>query len=139
MELSELMVTISSLFALVLYTCFIVYVMNLLRSSRQKIDLYMISTLTLLGISNLLLAVDGVDELIDDGKDITVVGGIYIAALVQQTIEKIAIIIDIARLAIILAMIKQKSDLIVKYIKLTLILFILLFASLCALTEYIEY
>jgi hypothetical protein len=99
----------------------------------------MISTLTLLGISNLLLAVDGVDELIDDGKDITVVGGIYIAALVQQTIEKIAIIIDIARLAIILAMIKQKSDLIVKYIKLTLILFILLFASLCALTEYIEY
>ncbi len=139
MELSELMMTISSLFALVLYTCFIVYVMNLLRSSKQKIDMYMISTLILLGVSNLLLALDEIDDMIDDGNDITVVGGVYIAALVQQTIEKIAIIIDIGRLAIILAMIKQKSDLTVKYIKLTLILFILLFASLCALTEYIEY
>ncbi len=67
MELSELMVTISSLFALVLYTCFIFYVMSLLRSSRQKIDMYMISTLTLLGVSNLLLALDEIDEMIDDG------------------------------------------------------------------------
>ncbi len=92
-------------------------------------------TLVLLGVSHTLLAVKAIDTLAGFDDPITKIGSVNIYENIQQTIEKVGILIDIARLSIIISSLKRKDQRVREWIKRSLVIAIILFAGLCVTVE----
>ena len=127
----------TSIGSFLLYSGFLLYVVWLLRVQKQKLDKYMKTTLTLIGVSNLFLVWQSADYIWQD--DTIKVGSVDLNEVVQQTFEKVGILFDLARLSIILMSIKKVSWLSIKRINTALGLASFLYVILGAAWEYIGY
>lgn len=67
MEFKDIFNIGANLLNLLVYVVFVLYVNILLRKNYQSLDIYMKLTLTLIGISILLLVLDDLDKLFDNG------------------------------------------------------------------------
>jgi hypothetical protein len=127
----------TSIGSFLLYSGFLLYVVWLLRVQKQKLDKYMKTTLTLIGVSNLFLVWQSADYIWQD--DTIKVGSVDLNEVVQQTFEKVGILFDLARLSIILMSIKKVSWLTIRRINIALGLASFLYVSLGAAWEYVGY
>ena len=95
MEWKYLFFAIGNIIGFLLYASFIAYVVGLLFHFKKKLDIYMKMTLSLLGVSHLLLALFSIDNIVEDGNTFSTIGTVNLYENVQQTIEKIGILIDV--------------------------------------------
>lgn len=126
-----------SIGSFLLYSGFLIYVVWLLSVQKQKLDRYMRTTLTLIGISNMFLVWKSVDYIIKD--DTIMLGTLDLNEVVQQTFEKIGILFDLARLTIILMSIKKVPWLTISRINFTLGIACIVYIALGAVWEYFRY
>ena len=140
MEFQEIFYIGVNIFNLLVYIVFVMYVITLLRKNNQSLDIYMKLTLTLIGFSILLLVLDDFDKLYDNGY-LSSIRGVRWGSLPQQTIEKIGIFFDIARLTIIVLTYKYQSQVRTKicYVKLATALAIAIAIAMVAYLEYVNY
>jgi hypothetical protein len=60
-------------------------------------------------VSHLLLALFSIDFIVKDGNTLATIGTVNLYENVQQTIEKIGILIDVARLNLLIAFVQGES------------------------------
>ena len=67
MEFKDIFNIGGNLLNLLVYIIFVLYVITLLHKNNQSLDIYMRLTLTLIGISILLLVLGDLDKIFDNG------------------------------------------------------------------------
>ena len=139
MEWKYLFFAIGNIIGFLLYAGFIAYVVWLLFHFKKKLDIYMKMTLSLLGVSHLLLALFSIDNIVEDGNTFSTIGTVNLYENVQQTIEKIGILIDVARLNLLIAFVEGESERKKNWIIFYLVFFSVLFVGLCIILEFSIY
>lgn len=133
-EAQEILEIIFTIVNSTVFAVFLIFTVRLLRRNNQKLDIYMTTTLTCVGISILLIIVGvSYDRISEEDTP-----NIFVREVGQLTedVEKIGIFVDIARLTILVITLKtddMDADKKIKQCKLVLWLWLCFFMSVVVL------
>ena len=133
-EAQEILEIIFTIVNSTVFAVFLIFTVRLLRRNNQKLDIYMTTTLTCVGISIILIIVGvSYDRISEEDTP-----NIFVREVGQLTedVEKIGIFVDIARLTILVITLKtddMDADKKIKQCKLVLWLWLCFFMSVVVL------